>query len=200
MVRAIVLAAGASSRMGRAKAVLPLGATGDTVLARVIRRPGRRRGDRCHRRRRRPHRRRPVGDAVDRSPHSARRAPRLAAGTTVVADGRPRRGGRPATRSRARDARRRSAGAARHRGRGGPRVAIEPRADHQARRRRSPRPPRDLRSSVFDELRAADPRVGAKAVFAAHRARILDVPVEDEGAFLDLDTPEDYERVHRLPG
>ena len=37
MVRAIVLAAGASSRMGRAKAVLPLGPTGETVLARVIR-------------------------------------------------------------------------------------------------------------------------------------------------------------------
>ena len=52
-------------------------------------------------------------------------------------------------------------------------------------------------AAVFDELRAADPRVGAKAVFAAHRARILDVPVQDEGAFLDLDTPEDYERINR---
>ena len=51
--------------------------------------------------------------------------------------------------------------------------------------------------SVFADLRAADPRVGAKAVFAAHRTEVLDVPVKDEGAFLDLDTPEDYERALR---
>ena len=49
--------------------------------------------------------------------------------------------------------------------------------------------------SVFVELRAADPAVGAKAVFAAHLAEILDVPVSDAGAFQDLDTPEDYRRV-----
>jgi molybdenum cofactor cytidylyltransferase len=49
-------------------------------------------------------------------------------------------------------------------------------------------------ASVFAELRAADPAVGAKAVFAAHRADVLDVAVTDEGAFVDLDTPEDYER------
>jgi CTP:molybdopterin cytidylyltransferase MocA len=52
-------------------------------------------------------------------------------------------------------------------------------------------------ASVFDELRAADPRVGAKAVFARHRTRILDVPVKDEGAFIDLHTPADYERNNR---
>jgi molybdenum cofactor cytidylyltransferase len=50
-------------------------------------------------------------------------------------------------------------------------------------------------ASVFDQLRAADPRVGAKEVFATHRTRILDVPVRDEGAFLDLDTPADYQKV-----
>ena len=49
--------------------------------------------------------------------------------------------------------------------------------------------------SVFDELRSADPSVGAKAVFAAHRDRVLDVEVEDAGAFEDIDTPEDYQRV-----
>ena len=37
MLRAVILAAGASSRMGRAKAVLPLGSTGDTVLSRSLR-------------------------------------------------------------------------------------------------------------------------------------------------------------------
>jgi len=52
-------------------------------------------------------------------------------------------------------------------------------------------------ASVFDDLRAADPGVGAKAVFAIHRARILDVPVDDPGAFIDVDTPEDYERMVR---
>jgi len=49
--------------------------------------------------------------------------------------------------------------------------------------------------SVFAELRSADPAVGAKAVFAAHLAEILDVPVSDPGAFQDLDTPEDYRKV-----
>jgi molybdenum cofactor cytidylyltransferase len=49
--------------------------------------------------------------------------------------------------------------------------------------------------SVFEELRRADPTVGAKAVFAAHLTEILDVPVSDPGAFQDLDTPEDYRKV-----
>ena len=37
MIRAIVLAAGASSRMGQAKAALPFGQTGETIVARVVR-------------------------------------------------------------------------------------------------------------------------------------------------------------------
>jgi CTP:molybdopterin cytidylyltransferase MocA len=49
--------------------------------------------------------------------------------------------------------------------------------------------------SVFDDLRSADPNVGAKAVFALHRDRVLNVQVDDPGAFEDIDTPEDYERV-----
>lgn len=48
---------------------------------------------------------------------------------------------------------------------------------------------------LFGELRAADPAVGARAVVRAHAAEIVDVPVDDEGAFLDIDTPEDYERI-----
>jgi molybdenum cofactor cytidylyltransferase len=51
--------------------------------------------------------------------------------------------------------------------------------------------------SVFEELRSADPTVGAKAIFAAHQSEILNVPVDDAGAFQDLDTPEDYERIRR---
>jgi molybdenum cofactor cytidylyltransferase len=51
--------------------------------------------------------------------------------------------------------------------------------------------------SVFEDLRAADPNAGAKAVFAIHKERIVNVAVNDPGAFEDMDTPEDYERVLR---
>ena len=51
--------------------------------------------------------------------------------------------------------------------------------------------------SVFDALRAADPRVGAKEVVRAYEHRILNVPVEDRGAFIDIDTPDEYQRVLR---
>lgn len=51
--------------------------------------------------------------------------------------------------------------------------------------------------SLFPELRTADPNVGAKAVVRAHAAAIVNVPVDDEGAFVDIDTPDDYELVLR---
>ena len=51
--------------------------------------------------------------------------------------------------------------------------------------------------AVFADLRAADPNIGAKAVFAIHRDRIVNVEVQDAGAFEDIDTPEDYERLIR---
>ncbi len=47
--------------------------------------------------------------------------------------------------------------------------------------------------SVFPDLRAADVNVGAKAVFARHR--VLDVAVKDPGAFEDIDTPGDYQKI-----
>ena len=49
--------------------------------------------------------------------------------------------------------------------------------------------------AVFAELRAADKNIGAKAVFAIHRDRVVNVEVKDSGAFEDIDTPEDYERL-----
>ena len=49
--------------------------------------------------------------------------------------------------------------------------------------------------SIFEDLRSADPAIGAKAVFAAHRDRVLNVEVNDAGAFEDIDTPEDYQRL-----
>ena len=51
---------------------------------------------------------------------------------------------------------------------------------------------------LFAELRAADPAAGAKPVVRAHAGEVVNVPVDDEGAFLDLDTPEDYERALAL--
>jgi CTP:molybdopterin cytidylyltransferase MocA len=47
---------------------------------------------------------------------------------------------------------------------------------------------------LFGALRAADPARGARAVIAAHLEAVLDVPVADEGAYQDIDTPEDFER------
>ena len=49
--------------------------------------------------------------------------------------------------------------------------------------------------SLFPHLLAGDPRVGAKPIVQAQASAILDVPVDDEGAFIDIDTPEDYERA-----
>lgn len=54
-------------------------------------------------------------------------------------------------------------------------------------------------ASLFGELRDSDPREGARAVLRAHAGQILDVPVDDPGAFDDIDTPEDYERFVGLP-
>jgi len=50
---------------------------------------------------------------------------------------------------------------------------------------------------LFDELRRADPAVGAKPVIRAHVSPAGDVSVEDDGAFLDVDTPADYQRLPR---
>jgi molybdenum cofactor cytidylyltransferase len=47
---------------------------------------------------------------------------------------------------------------------------------------------------LFDELRSGDPSLGAKPIVHAHLGAIVNVPVTDEGAFIDIDTPGDYER------
>jgi molybdenum cofactor cytidylyltransferase len=51
---------------------------------------------------------------------------------------------------------------------------------------------------LFPELRAADPARGAKTVVRAHANEIVNVAVDDEGAFMDLDTPQDFERALAL--
>lgn len=49
--------------------------------------------------------------------------------------------------------------------------------------------------AVFDELRHADPAVGARSVIRAHRDDLLDVEISDEGSLIDIDTPADYEQL-----
>jgi molybdenum cofactor cytidylyltransferase len=54
--------------------------------------------------------------------------------------------------------------------------------------------------ALFDELRAADAAVGAKPIVRQHASVASDLPVDDEGAFTDIDTMDDYRRVfHRDP-
>jgi CTP:molybdopterin cytidylyltransferase MocA len=48
---------------------------------------------------------------------------------------------------------------------------------------------------LFDEIRRADPTIGAKPVIRAHASAAGDVTTDDAGAFLDIDTPGDYDRV-----
>ena len=47
---------------------------------------------------------------------------------------------------------------------------------------------------LFQELRQADPAIGARSVVHAHHADVVDVEVPDAGAFTDIDTPEAYAR------
>jgi len=54
---------------------------------------------------------------------------------------------------------------------------------------------------VFDSLRRADPNVGAKAVLRAHEGAIRNVEVDDAGVVADVDTPDDYRALFgRGPG
>jgi molybdenum cofactor cytidylyltransferase len=50
---------------------------------------------------------------------------------------------------------------------------------------------------LFEELQRADPAHGAKPVVRAHAAEMIEVPIDDEGAFTDIDTREEYERFIR---
>ncbi len=52
-----------------------------------------------------------------------------------------------------------------------------------------------IAQGLFSALRAADPSTGAKSVVRQHASPAGDVGVDDDGAFLDIDTMEQYERV-----
>ena len=49
--------------------------------------------------------------------------------------------------------------------------------------------------SLFSALRGADPLAGAKPLVRAYASAAGDVAVVDEGAFTDIDTVEEYERL-----
>jgi molybdenum cofactor cytidylyltransferase len=48
---------------------------------------------------------------------------------------------------------------------------------------------------VFDDLRRADPAIGAKAVLRAGGGGVVDIEVDDPGVLFDVDLPEDYARL-----
>jgi len=200
MISGIVLAAGASSRMGQAKAALPLGQTGETVVARVVRAlleggvpnvvvvagahiDAVRAAMPRHESRAR---------VVEHLGWEQGQLSSLLAGLDAIDD--PLIEAAVVTLVDV------------------PLVRSSTVAEVIAawRRTRAPivRPAEGNRHghpvifdrSIFADLRSADPNTGAKAVFAIHRERIINVEVNDEGAFKDIDTPPDYNEVLRADG
>ena len=200
MIPAIVLAAGKSSRMGRTKALLPIGASGETFLARIVRvlREG------------------GVSTivVVTGGDAAAVRAslPRDDASLTVVENPHFEEGqlsslhvGLAAVEQRYDDVEAAmvtlvdlpliSAATVR--------AVLDTFRVHPnaplVRPRRAGRHghPVIFNRSIFGELRRSDPSKGAKAVVHAHAAEEVNVDVDDDGAFTDIDTPEDYERFIR---
>jgi len=208
MISAIVLAAGASSRMGQAKAALPLGQTGDTVVARVVRTlldggvpevvvvagahiDAVRAAMPAHE---------PRARVIEHPGWQQGQLSSLLAGLEAI-DNALLEGALvtlvdvPLVRSstvaaviaawrRTRAPIVRPADASSSQGPGGRRHGHPVMFDR----------------SIFADLRAADPDIGAKAVFAIHRDRIVNVDVTDPGAFEDVDTPQEYLQVLRDHG
>lgn len=51
-----------------------------------------------------------------------------------------------------------------------------------------------IHRSLFAAIRAAEPAAGAKSIIRAHASPAGDLDIADEGAFVDIDTQEEYER------
>jgi len=49
--------------------------------------------------------------------------------------------------------------------------------------------------ALFDAFRTADPSAGAKPIVRAHATPQGDLPIDDEGAFRDIDTRDEYEAL-----
>ena len=52
--------------------------------------------------------------------------------------------------------------------------------------------------ALFDTIRTADPAIGAKPIVRGNASTLGDVEVDDEGAFVDIDTPADYLQLPEL--
>ena len=195
IVPGVVLAAGRSSRMGRAKALLPIGSSGETFVGRIVRtlREG------------------GIDDvlvvAAGEANATTRALARESPPPRVVVNDRPELGQLASLQVALR--------LVDHPGVGGllvtlvdvPLVSAETvRALLDAyRRTRAPvvRPVRRGRHGhpvifdrlVFGELRRVGAGEGAKMIVRSHHAESFEVEVEDDGPFLDIDTPADYERV-----
>jgi len=52
-----------------------------------------------------------------------------------------------------------------------------------------------IERSLFDAFRGADMSTGAKPIVRAHASAIGDIAIEDEGAFTDIDTEEEYRKT-----
>ena len=196
VIPAIVLAAGRSSRMGRAKATLPAG-DGHTFLTRIVRtfldagvddvivvvghdadaiaaQLFRRAACRA---------RFVVNREYDRGQLSS-----LLAGLNVV--------DRPGRRGGARHARRRAARV------GGDRARGDRRAIAERARRSCGRPPAIATAIRCSSIARCSPRcappissTGAKPIVRAHASAAGDIAIDDEGAFTDIDTEEEYRKT-----
>jgi CTP:molybdopterin cytidylyltransferase MocA len=208
MIRAIVLAAGASSRMGgRAKAALPLGTTGETVVGRVVRTmlaaglPNVTvvAGAHVDAVRAAMPANEPRARVIEHQGWAAGQLSSLLAGLSAVDD--PQLEAILVTLVDVPLVRPDSVAAivAAWRQSRAPIVRpVDPSTSLMAGGARHGHPVVFDRA-VFDDLRHADVTIGAKAVFVTHAARRLDVPITDDGAFVDMDTPEEYQKILESP-
>jgi molybdenum cofactor cytidylyltransferase len=56
--------------------------------------------------------------------------------------------------------------------------------------------PLALAPALIPEIFLLDPEVGLKQLRDRHEAELLEVPVDDPGVVLDVDTPADYEQIN----
>jgi len=203
VIRAIVLAAGASSRMGQAKAALAVGTTGETVVARVVRTllsaglPDVTvvAGAHIDAVRAAMPAFEPRARVVEHLGWAQGQLSSLLAGLAAVED--PQLEAILVTLVDVPLVRPASVAAIVHAWRQTRAPIVRPVEPSPSLRTDGARHghPVVFDRAVFDDLRQADPAVGAKAVFAVHASRRLDVPVADDGAYEDVDTPADYRRV-----
>ena len=187
-----VLAAGQSRRMGRPKALLRCGSSGETFVARVVRALAGGGADEVL----------VVGRPDDDALRRAVRA--LAGGVRFLENPAAERGQLSSLVVAADDATRAGAGALLVMPVDMPLVRGETVAAVIAAFRHSRPPivrathrgrhghPVLFSAALFEELRRADPSVGARQVVRAHAADTVDLDVDDAGVLRDVDVASDY--------